>query len=43
MSFRLILVVALFGALIGGCVTTNDDDGLDRMQRNHSAAVESAA
>jgi hypothetical protein len=44
MSLRLFLLVSLLGALLAGCVTTNDsDDDLNRMQRNHNAALETAA
>ena len=42
MSLRLVLVVIL-AVLLGGCVTTGGDDGLQRMQRNQEAARESAA
>jgi len=43
MSVRLLLMVTLLAALLGGCVTTTDGDDLQRMQRNQDAARETAA
>jgi hypothetical protein len=41
---RAIFALLLLAAAIGGCVTTSDSDrALERMQRNHYAAVETAA
>ena len=43
MSFKLFLVVAILGALLGGCVTASGSADLNRMQRNQDAARETAA
>jgi hypothetical protein len=41
---RMLPVLLLLVTLLGGCVTTSDGDkSLERMQRNHYAAVETAA
>ena len=43
MSPRLLVALALT-IVLAGCVTTgNDDDGLQRMERNHAAALETTA
>ena len=40
---RTVLAFVLVATLLGGCVTTSDDDkSLERMIRNHNAAVQSA-
>ena len=40
---RTVLAFALLVALLGGCVTTSDgDQSLERMIRNHNDAVRSA-
>ena len=43
MSFRLFLVVTVLGPLLAGCVSTGNSDSLEQIERNHNAAVESAA
>ncbi len=43
MSFRLALVCIALAALLAGCVSTSNDDSLERMQRNHSAALQTTA
>ena len=43
MSFRLLLLVATLASLLAGCVSTGSDDSLERMQRNHSAALQTTA
>jgi hypothetical protein len=43
MWFRPFIILGLLAILLCGCVTTGDDDPLDRMQRNHRDAVETAA
>jgi len=43
MSVRLILLALALGALLTGCVTTGSDDEIQRMERNHNAALETTA
>jgi hypothetical protein len=43
MSPRLFLLIAILGALLGGCVTASGGDDLDRMQRNQRSAMETTA
>jgi hypothetical protein len=43
MTMHQITLLVLLTSLLAGCVTTGNDDGLERMERNHRAAVETAA
>lgn len=43
MWIRPFVILGLLAILLCGCVTTGDGDSLDRLQRNHRDAVETAA
>ena len=42
MSLRLLVALALT-TVLAGCVSTGNDDDLQRMERNHAAALETTA
>ena len=43
MSVRLVLLTLALGITLAGCVTTGNGDDIERMERNHNAALETTA
>ena len=43
MFLRLFLLVLVLGTALAGCVTTGNSDDIERMERNHNAALETTA
>jgi hypothetical protein len=43
MSVRLVLLALALGTALAGCVTTGNGDDIERMERNHNAALETTA
>jgi len=43
MSLRLFLLALVLGTALTGCVTTGNSDDIERMERNHNAALETTA
>lgn len=43
MPLRIFLLVVALGGLLAGCVSTGSDDDIRRLERNHNAALETAA
>jgi len=43
MFLRLFLLALVLGTALAGCVTTGNSDDIERMERNHNAALETTA